>query len=74
MKINFQLPSPVKAVILTAALLFSGVWASAQNLISGSVTDSSGMPVIGAGVVVKATDTGTVSDLDGKYSVPVSDG
>ena len=74
MKINFQLPSPVKAVILTAALLFSGVWASAQNLISGSVTDSSGMPVIGAGVVVKATDTGTVTDLDGKYSVPVSDG
>ncbi|MEM6397870.1 MAG: SusC/RagA family TonB-linked outer membrane protein [Bacteroidota bacterium] len=45
----------------------------AQN-ISGTVTDESGQPLIGASILVKSTSTGTVTDLDGKYSVSVPNG
>ena len=41
----------------------------ARKSVSGTVTDPSGAPVIGAGVVVKGTTRGTSTDLDGKYSL-----
>lgn len=37
--------------------------------IRGTVLDKSGSPVIGAGVVVKGTSNGTVTDFDGKFSI-----
>ncbi len=37
--------------------------------ISGKVTDSSGSPLPGVSVVVKATTNGTITDSDGKYSI-----
>lgn len=39
--------------------------------ISGVVTDYTGEPVIGANVVVKGTTNGTITDVDGKYSLDV---
>lgn len=39
--------------------------------ISGSITDSFGDPVIGANVVEKGTTNGTVTDVDGKYSLNI---
>ena len=52
--------------IVAATLSLS---AFAQNNVSGTVIDNNGEPVIGASVVVKGTSTGTVTDLDGKYSL-----
>lgn len=40
--------------------------------VSGTVTSKNGEPVIGAGVMVKGTTYGTVTDMDGKYSITVS--
>jgi TonB-linked SusC/RagA family outer membrane protein len=37
--------------------------------ISGTVTDSKGETVIGANVIIKGTANGTVTDLDGRYSL-----
>jgi len=39
--------------------------------VSGTVTDSKGEPLIGAAVVLKnaATHTGTITDMDGKYTL-----
>ena len=37
--------------------------------ITGTVTDAKGEPIIGANVVVKGTTNGTVSDIDGKFSL-----
>ena len=43
---------------------------SQQNKnVSGTVTDQSGEPVIGASVVEKGTRNGTVTDIDGNYSL-----
>ena len=41
--------------------------------ISGTVTDESGLPLPGATVLVKGTTIGTVTDLDGKFSIDVTD-
>lgn len=44
----------------------------AQTTISGTVTDTKGEPVPGANVRAKGySDVGTISDLDGKYSLNV---
>ena len=43
----------------------------AQTRITGNVTDEKGEPVIGASILVKGTDQGTVTDLDGDFSLSV---
>ncbi len=40
------------------------------KVISGTIVDNLGEPVIGANVVVKGTTIGTVTDFDGNYSLP----
>ncbi len=57
-------------------LLFIGMEASAQSrVITGTVTgDGDNEPLIGVSVLVKGTSIGTVSDLDGKYSIAVPKG
>ncbi len=55
--------------------LFSFTEIAAQNVISGTITDiKDGSPLIGVNVVVKSTSTGTVSDINGKYSISASKG
>ncbi|MCF6184732.1 MAG: carboxypeptidase-like regulatory domain-containing protein, partial [Bacteroidales bacterium] len=40
--------------------------------IKGTVSDKSGSPIPGVNVVIKGTTTGTITDIDGKYSIDVS--
>ena len=55
---------------LVAMTLSLSVWA--QNIsVSGTVTDKSGEPVIGAYVMVQGTTNGTSTDIDGKYQLKV---
>jgi len=60
--------------ILCVCFLFGGELAKADNLqqkfrISGSVVDSNGEAIIGANVLVKGTNVGTITDLNGKFSL-----
>jgi len=41
--------------------------------ISGIITETNGSPILGASVLIKGTSIGTISDLDGKYSINVPD-
>ena len=61
------------SMILAASILGGGIDLLAQNKpISGTVTDASGVPVIGAAVfVVGNTSTGVMTDMDGKYALSV---
>lgn len=43
-----------------------------KQVVSGIVRDSSGEPVIGASVLEKGTTNGTITDLDGKFTLSVS--
>ncbi len=62
------------SVIAVLCLLLTGFAASAQQKISGTVIDSYGEAVIGAGVFQKDTNNGTVTDVDGKFSLTVPGG
>lgn len=44
-----------------------------QNVITGTVTDESGISMPGVNVVLKGTTSGTITDLDGKYTIHVPD-
>ena len=44
-----------------------------KKTITGTIVDPSGMPVIGANVMVKGTTNGTITDMDGKFSLEVSE-
>lgn len=43
-----------------------------QRLVQGVVLDNLGEPLIGAGVMVQGTRTGTTTDIDGKFSLQAS--
>ena len=56
---------------LFLALFFVGIGVvMAQTQVRGTVTDENGEPVIGASVLVKGTTVGTVTDMDGKFTLP----
>lgn len=40
-----------------------------KKAISGTVIDNTGLPVIGANILVKGTTNGTITDIDGKFSL-----
>ena len=42
-----------------------------NRIIKGTILDATGMPVIGANVMVKGTTNGTITDMDGKFSLEV---
>ena len=63
-----------KLALTALAFLLFGVAAVAQQQISGTVRDSSGETVIGAGVFLKDSTTGTVTDVDGKFTLSVPSG
>ena len=59
-------------VMLT--LLIMGAQVFAQNTVTGKVTDAKGEAIPGASVVVKGTQTGTMTNLDGTYSLSLRPG
>jgi TonB-linked SusC/RagA family outer membrane protein len=44
-----------------------------EKVISGTVTDESGSPLPGVSIQVKETGKGTITDLNGNYSIEISD-
>ncbi|MFT4222780.1 SusC/RagA family TonB-linked outer membrane protein [Dysgonomonas sp.] len=61
-------------LILSCLLLSIGLIMAQTSRISGVVVDNNGEPVVSASVAVKGTTIGTVTDLDGKFSVNVPEG
>ncbi len=58
-------------LIATATLLFA--WQMKDYTIEGYVLDETGAPLIGATVLVKGTKQGTVTDINGYFSLAVQD-
>ncbi|MCB9309742.1 MAG: SusC/RagA family TonB-linked outer membrane protein [Lewinellaceae bacterium] len=63
----------MKQVLFTLLLLFGGIsMMHAQRVVSGKITDSAGEALIGANVaVVGAEGVGTITDIDGMFSLKV---
>lgn len=61
--------------ILTLMLCFiAQVTLAQQNIVSGTVSDLSGLPLPGTTVIVQGTSRGTTTDFDGNYSIATKQG
>lgn len=61
-------------LLFAGALMYSGV-ALAQTKVTGTVvSQEDGEPIVGAAVRVDGTNTGTVTDVDGNFSLEVKPG
>jgi len=58
--------------LLFLGVLFMSAQVMAQMTVSGTVTDDGGESLIGVNIVEKGTTNGTVTDLDGNYSLQVA--
>ncbi len=56
---------------LALYMLLLPEFASAQSIISGTVTDDTGEPLVGANVLIESLVVGTATDSDGAYSFQV---
>ena len=62
-----------KAWLVAVALLCLTLPAFAQQItVTGTVTDSSGEPLIGASVMAQGSSVGTATDFDGNYTLNVA--
>ena len=68
MFLNFKRASRL-FVSASALMVASTLWAQNTHEVSGRVVDETGEPVVGAAVVIAGTTTGTVTDIDGNFSI-----
>ena len=78
-KICFNLRSCCRkgwmALLLTAVFALSGPAAMAQQPnVSGKITDQSGQPIVGASIIEQGTTNGTITGVDGTYTLPIKGG
>ena len=64
----------ISKILFLAMFLLASLNIQAQSVtVTGKVTDSDGLEVIGANVLLKGSaGVGTITDLDGKYSIKVN--
>ncbi|HLF64788.1 MAG TPA: SusC/RagA family TonB-linked outer membrane protein [Saprospiraceae bacterium] len=60
--------------LLGICILFGAAMTFAQRTISGTVVDNTGEPLIGANILIKGTSSGTITDIDGNYTIRANDG
>lgn len=64
-----------RMLIALLMVFFCGqIQAQTGKTISGTVTDPNGEPLPGVTVLVQGTNNGTITDLDGKYSITAAQG
>jgi len=56
---------------ITLVILFFSTIIYAQRTVTGTVSTESGELLVGVSIVVKGTSTGTVTDIDGAFSITV---
>ena len=61
----------MKKLSLVLGLMLFCIGTILAQTVSGSITDSKGEPLLGASILVKGTSVGTVTDLDGNFSLNV---
>jgi Ca-activated chloride channel homolog len=66
----------MKAIISILTVLFFSAFSTAptqSHLISGTVSDETGIPMAGVSVIEKGSSNGTVTDLNGAFQIQVND-
>src|SRR5690606_14761427 len=63
----------VRFALGASLVLLMTAGASFAQIVSGTVKSPDGESIPGVNIILKGTNTGTVSDIDGRYSLEVSD-
>lgn len=63
----------MKQILFTLIILLSFSIVRAQSNFSGKVVDSDGLPLPGLNIVVEGTNSGTITDFDGLFTIAVQD-
>ena len=61
-----------RLLLMVGLLVFGASGALAQKVVSGKVIGEDGMGIPGVNVLEKGTTNGTITDMDGNYSISVS--
>ena len=70
---QFSLFLRCRCVLVLAVLIIAMLQATAQQAISGKITDAdNGDALIGVSIMVQGTTTGTISDADGQYNLNIT--
>ena len=64
----------MKKINVILCLLFVATFAYSQRSVTGVISDASGLALIGANVIAEGTNSGTITDIDGSFSLQVPDG
>ena len=56
-------------MLISSSIVFGQI-----SIVKGTVVDDSGMPMLGATIVVEGTENGVTTDFDGKYTIELSSG
>ena len=63
----------MRKLLLLVLVFISGMsYAIAQSAVTGTVTDENGEGIPGANIVIKGTSQGTITDIDGAFSINAS--
>lgn len=71
-KLRYEILSPTSIVI--AEKIEQAPKQEPKRSIRGVVKDQNGEPVVGASIVVEGTQSGTVTDIEGKFAIDVTSG
>lgn len=58
-----------RLLLLSFLMMFCIIEANAQNRVNGNVSDTKGEAIIGANVLVKGTTNGTITDVNGMFTL-----
>ena len=63
-----------RVIFILTAFLLSGMQLQAQQrTVSGTVTDEVGEPIPGVNVLIKGSNVGTTTDVDGRYQLSITE-
>ena len=72
-KLNFKREFMKRKLMLLLTCMFIGigiVTAQTQKITGVVISEEDGLPIVGASVLVKGTTIGTVTDIDGNFTLP----
>ena len=57
----------IQLKVLISMMLLMSVMSYAQTSVTGTITDESGEPIVGATVLQENTTNGTITDINGQF-------
>jgi TonB-linked SusC/RagA family outer membrane protein len=73
-EIHLQMNLRIKLLLVGILFLNISLMAQDARLLTGTITDTDDIPLIGVNILVTGTSTGTVTDFDGYYELQVKKG